>query len=325
MKQLWILALLAVVAVAPVTGCDSGSDAAETPSLPVVAVRARSVETRTFTDVVTASGQWRSTGEAVVSAPFAAVVDSLGVRLGDRVAAGQVLCRLITRGAQAALRGAALMAAEAHDPVSRLEAERAVALARRDRVLIPVIAPRSGVVLRISVVAGSEVAESGEILVLLPMDAMVFEARLSPADAPRVHVGQYGGVAEEGQPSRPVVVQAILPTVGEGDQSVLAWLRPASGGGAPSIGRFGTATIGVGPPQPALAVPDSAVVQDDLTGESRVAVISAAGKTCWTPVTLGAGDHGWHRLIEPTLAPGTLVITGGHRGLPDSTLVKVAG
>jgi multidrug efflux pump subunit AcrA (membrane-fusion protein) len=325
MKLRWIVAMIAVFATGGVTGCGDGSDAAETSPPPVVAVRVRGVETRIFTDIVTASGQWRSTGEAAVTAPFAAVVDSLGVQLGDRVAAGQVLCHLVTREAQAAQRGAALMAAEAHDPVSRAEAERAAALARRDRVPIPLVAPRSGVVIRVSVVAGSEVAESGEILTLLPIDAMVFEARLSPADAPRVRSGQNGSVVEEGRPSRPVVVQAILPLVGEGDQSVLAWLRPATGDGAPAIGRFGTASIEVGPARPAQAVPDSAVVQDDLTGESRVAVISATGRACWTPVTLGAGDHGWHRLIEPPLASGTLVITDGHRGLPDSTLIKVVG
>jgi biotin carboxyl carrier protein len=315
----------AVLAFVAGAGCQGGSQAEENSAPPLAAVQARGVAARTFRDVVTASGQWRSTGEAAMAAPFAGVVDSLGVQLGERVAAGQVLCHLVTREAQAGLRGATLMAAEARDPAATREATRAAALARRDRVRIPLLAPRTGVVIRMSVVTGSEVAEAGEILALLPIDAMVFEARVSPRDAARVRPGQPGLVGGEGTSSRAVTVQRILPIVGEGDQSALAWLRPSPGQDTPEIGRFGTATIEVGAPRSAPAVPDSAIVQDDLTGENRVAVVTADGRTSWTAVTLGAGGDGWHELLAPTLAPGTLVITDGQHGLPDSTLVKVTG
>jgi biotin carboxyl carrier protein len=306
------------------SGCQSEREAADPSGPPTVAVRARTLETRSFDDTVTAAGQWRSGSEISITAPFAGRIDSLGAQLGDRVIAGQTLCRLITREAQAAQRGAALMAAEAHDPASRQEATRAAELARRDLVRVPLTAPRAGIVVRLAASTGDEVAESAEILALVPGDAVVFEAHVPAARARRVRVGQAASIAEEGGPPRAAVVQRILPVAGAGDQSTLAWLRPISDGALPELDRFGTAVITVGPARSVLAVPDSAVVQDDLTGETRAARITAAGLAVWTPVTLGLGTNGWHELTAPALEPGTLVIVAGQRGLPDSTRVKVA-
>ncbi|HVN75301.1 MAG TPA: ABC transporter substrate-binding protein, partial [Thermoanaerobaculaceae bacterium] len=70
----------------------------------------------------------------------------------------------------------------------------------------------------------------------------------------------------------------------------------------------------------ALAVPDSAVVEDDLTGETRVARVER-GVAVWTPVTLGLAEGGWHELRAPALAAGTVVVVSGQHGLPDSTHV----
>jgi multidrug efflux pump subunit AcrA (membrane-fusion protein) len=69
-------------------------------------------------------------------------------------------------------------------------------------------------------------------------------------------------------------------------------------------------------------VPDSALVEDDLTGERRVAVVDRAGRVAWTPVTLGAPADGWHELLRTRLAPGMRVVIEGQHGLPDRTRVK---
>jgi multidrug efflux pump subunit AcrA (membrane-fusion protein) len=312
------------IALAGLAGCQSGGDSADASGPPIVAVRARALEERTFNDTVTAEGLWRSSGEVAVTAPFASLVDSLGVQLGDRVTAGQTVARLITREAQATLRGATMLATEAHDASSRAEAARAVALARRELVRVPLTAPRSGVVVRLSATTGSEVAESAEILALLPNDAIVFEAHVPASQAARLRVGQAASILAEGHAPRAAVVQRTLPVAGANDQSTLVWLRPVSDNAPPELDRFGTAVITVGPARRALAVPDSAIVQDDLTGETRMALVASAGQAIWTPAMLGIGAGGWHELTAPDLVPGTLVIVDGHCGLPDSTYVKVA-
>jgi multidrug efflux pump subunit AcrA (membrane-fusion protein) len=317
--------LAAGVALGTLAGCQRGGDPPAASEPPTVAVRARTLKLRVFDEVVTAEGRWRSTGEIVITAPFAGGVDSLLVQLGDQVAAGQTLCRLVTREAQAALRGAALLAAEAHDGFGRDEADRAAELARRELVRVPLSAPRAGTVVRLSTATGGGVAESAELMAILPADAIVFEAHVSSAEAPRLRIGQRATIEEEGHPARAAALQRILPAAGAGDQSTLVWLRAMPDGAPPVLDRFGTALITVGAQRRALAVPDSAVVQDDLTGETRIALVTPGGQAVWTRATLGLGSAGWHELVAPVLTPGSQVIIDGHRGLPDSTRVKVTG
>ena len=103
------------LALAPLAGCarHGEADDEDAGGAAVVPVRTAAVEERTFTDLLQAPGQWRSSGDVVVPTPFAAVVESLGPRPGDRVAAGDPLGVLLTRESRAALRGAELLAREA--------------------------------------------------------------------------------------------------------------------------------------------------------------------------------------------------------------------
>jgi multidrug efflux pump subunit AcrA (membrane-fusion protein) len=316
--------VLAGLGCALLAGCGARSEPDEAAVEPVVVVRARAVEVRSFDDFVTASGQWRSSGEIVVAAPFAGTVDSVAARVGDRVRAGEACCWLATRESQAAVRGAALMAEQARDEASRAEAARALEQARRDYVRVPLLAPRAGVVVRRSLEPGAQVAESGEVLAIVPSDAVVFEAHVPVAAAARLRRGQRATIGEEGRTPRAAIVQRTLPVASGSDQTTLVWLTPLPGAGEPELDRFGTARIFVGTPRVSAAVPDSAVVEDDLTGETRVAVVDATGRAIWTRVTLGAGADGWRELEAPALPGGTPVIVEGLRGLPDSARVKLA-
>src|SRR5262249_11694152 len=155
-----------------------------------------------------------SSGDVIVPAPFAAVVESLGPRPGDRVAAGDLLGTLITRESRAALRGAELLAHEPREPAARAEAERARALARRDLVRVPLTAPRAGVVTRWGAEPGAELAEGGEVLAITPEGAVVFEARLPAEQARHVHVGDAARVLVEGETPRAARVTRVLPSAG---------------------------------------------------------------------------------------------------------------
>ena len=305
-------------------GCGSRSETEEADAKPVVSVRVQPLEVRDFDDVVVAQGQWRSAGDLPVAAPFAAVVESLGPRVGDSVRPGERIGWLVTRESRAALKGAELLALEARDAESRGEAGRALELARRDVVRVPLIAPAGGVVTRRSVEPGGDVAESGEILVLVPSGAMVFEAHVPARDVRRLQAGQRAVIVDENGPQREAAVRRVLPLAGASDQTTLVWLAPVAGGGPPAIDRFGTATITVGAPRRAVAVPDSAVVEDDLTGATRIAVVTARSQAVWVTATLGATAPGFREIRAPALPAGTRVIVDGQHGLPDSTAVTIA-
>jgi hypothetical protein len=168
------------------------------------------------------------------------------------------------------------------------------------------------------------VAEAAEVLALVPWTAVIFEAHVPAALAPRVHSGQPATITGDGQPTRSAAVQRLLPVANSSDQTTLVWLAPRSAEPAPELERFGSAAIEIGVAHRAAAVPDSAVVEDDLTGERRVAVLGRDGTLTWTVVTLGASEGGWREIVRPPLPAGTMVIVEGQRGLPAGTRVTPA-
>ena len=314
-----VLLLLAASAFA--TGCGRpAADEAEDAVGAVVPVRTAVVAEHTFADAIEAPGQWRSSGDVSLPAPFAAVVESLDPRLGDRVTSGDTLGQLVTRESRAALRGAELLVREAHDPASRAEAERAAALARRDLVRVPIVAPRTGLVTRRGAEAGAELVEGAEVLAITPAEGIVFEARLPAAATQLVHVGQAATVRTVGEPDREARVARVLPAASAADQATLVWLTAV--GRTPLLDRFGTVVIRTSGTRRAPAVPAAAVVENDLDGSARVVVVAADSTATWTPVTLGAEAAGWRELLGGTLAPGAIVVVEGQRGLPDRTRVK---
>jgi hypothetical protein len=299
---------------------DRGANEAGGATEAVVAVRVARLETRTFADAIEAPGQWRSGGELVIAAPSGGVVEALSATVGDRVEAGASVGTLIPKGAWSALKGAELMVREAKDDPARADAERALALAKRDLVRVPLVVRQAGVVVRRSVEPGAEVGDGAEVVAIAPWSTIVFEAHVPAADAHRVHAGESATVVDPGSPPHTARVTRVLPMASDADQASLVWLAPARGP-TPELGRFGTAAITVGAPRRALAAPDSAIVEDDLTGERRLAAIDASGRLSWHAVVLGAFAGGWHELRRSDLSAGATVAIDGHRGLPDSTRV----
>jgi multidrug efflux pump subunit AcrA (membrane-fusion protein) len=320
--------LLAAMLAIGLPGCggpaSGGGEAADADSGAVVAVRAGVVSVQRFEDVVIAAGQWRSSGDVIIGAPFAGTVEALDPHVGDSVARGQRLGWLVTRESRSALRGAELLGEQASTATEHAEAERALALARRDLVRVPLVSPRAGIVTRRATEVGVEVSEGSELVTLTPREALVCEAHVPAELASQVRLGQMATLREDGAgEARRARVQRVLPSVSPGDQSRLVWLAPEASGPPPALDRFVTASIEVGAPHNALAVPDSAIVEDDLTGATRVAVIGADSTATWTTVTLGAHAGVMRELVSRVLAPGAQVIVVGQHGLPDHTRVRV--
>jgi len=323
-----LIAAAAAVVLLTVAGCGGGGRdhreeaGGETGPGPMVPVRTAALEARAIADAVTAPGVWRSSGELVVAAPVAGVVESLATRIGDRVAPGQRLGTLVTRDSWAAIKGAELLLGEARDPGSKEEAVRALALARRDLVRIPLIARSAGAVVRRSVEPGAQVTDGAEVVARAPSGTVVFEAHVAAEAAGRVKPGQPAEILEPGAETEEATVERVLPMASASDQASLIWLAPRRREPSPELGRFATARISVGPARRVVAVPDSALVEDDLTGERRIATVQDGGRLSWVVVTLGAGDAGWHEVTHSRLAAGTRVVIEGQRGLPDGTRVQ---
>ena len=307
------------------TGCARERAGAEDneASHVTVEVRVAHVESRSLAERVSAPGQWRAANELLVTAPFAALVESLSVRPGDRVRQGQTVGVLATRESRAAIRGAELMLRQAGDAAARAEAQRALDMARHDLVRVPVVAAASGVVVRRSAEPGAEVAEGAELLKLVSERDLVFEAHIPLAAARSITPGRTATIAMAGGNDVRAVVQRRLPSTSADDQSALVWLSPVTSVAPDVLDRFGVATIETGAPRRVVAVPDSALVADDLTGDVLVARVSSDSIAAWTPVRLGLAADGWHELMSGNLKPGDALVISGQRGLPDSTHVHI--
>jgi len=141
--------------------------------------------------------------------------------------------------------------------------------------------------------------------------------------AASIPLGARAEIALEGGGMVMTRVQRRLPQTSEADQTALVWLDPTVREPFGVLGRFGTAAIEAGAEHRAVLVPDSALVEDDLTGEIRLARVAPGSIAVWTAVRLGAAQPGHHELLAPALPPGTAVLVRGQRGLPDSTRVRV--
>lgn len=313
----------ALVLATALAGCGKPAGE-EAPADPVVTVHAGTVRERTFREVVEAPGRWKNANELSVRAPAAGFVEVLTPRPGQPVGAGQVVGRVLTRESRAALEGAELLLRESRTSAAREEATRAVALARRELVHVPLVAGQSGVVLRRGAEPGAQVDEGAEVLALVPAGGLVFEAHVPAAQAARVKPGQSGTITVDPAPPRAATVRTVLPQADSTDQSTLVWLVPVSPSPAPAIDRFGAAHIETGAPRASPAVPEIALVEDDLTGEPEIAVIDSSGRAAWTKITVGVARDGWREVLTPRLVPGTRVVTEGQHGLADHTRVAIA-
>jgi len=319
--RLHALAATLLASALAVAGCGHRGEENASDKGPTVPVRVQRIEERNVRATVASSGQWRVSDSVTVVASFRAYVEALRPKVGDAVTRGTTIGSLVTYESRAALRGAEILVHQAKSAVERDEAARALRLAERDLVRVPLLAPATGTVLRRSAEPGSEVAEAGEVLTLVPEGSIVFEAHVPGNEAGHVAPGQRAQVEMEGGGFVEGRVQRRLPQSSEADQTALFWIAPLVRTPFGVLGRFGTATIETGAVHRALLVPDSALVENDLTGEVQVARVLPGNVAVWTTVQLGHGEQGWHELNSPSLPPGTPVVVQGQRGLPDSTRV----
>jgi len=321
LHRTWTVPTLALLVLAA-AGCGRhGGDSESAPAARPEVVTG-TIQSLQFERALDVPGEWKNATEVTIQAPFDAVVEALAARPGDRVTRGQTLGMWRTWESQAALQGAELLAREARDSSAAREARRALAQAQSGVVRVPIAAPVTGSVARRSADAGTRLTSGAELLSIVSDADIVFEARVRSIDARDLRRGVSATIEDSLGPPRDASMISTLPNAGS-DQATLVWLRPAAAGPRPVLGRFGRAHIRLGAPYRALAVPDSAVVEDDLTGLKRIAVVDTASHLEWIDVALGAHQGRWREVSGPGLAAGRRVVVEGQWALPAGILVRV--
>jgi RND family efflux transporter MFP subunit len=329
-----------MLGLAAIATCSRGNDPASTgssgsatsdttavDSLAVTPVHMTVVERGNIAITVTGPGRTDALDLQKIRAPFTGVLTLLHIAVGDRVGAGQVVAAVVNQPSQAALIGAEAMLRSASTPAQRSDAERALVLARQNLVATQLRAPRAGVVVSRGASEGDLVSQGDSILTIASAGSIVFVARIAQADLAQVRLGQRANVNLPGQPSAVLgVVHGLLPADTNSVMTVpvrIDFSTDLQTAGAPiQTGLFGTVEIIVGERFAVPIVPAAAILRDDISGISRVALVTSAGLTHWVNVTTGATQSGNVEIKYPALTPGQRVIVSGQVGLPEGSKVR---
>jgi RND family efflux transporter MFP subunit len=301
--------------------------AAATPeSQPAAAVPVQTARATvaTLARTVDAPGKTVALVQQKLRAPFAGTLVTLTVIDGDRVRRGAAVGSLLSRDSEAALAGAREMEREAKTPAEQEDARRALALAERNLVRATLRAPVDGVVLAHAAAAGDRVTEDQEILTLAEAGTVVFVADVPQSALSQIHPGLRASVELAGRAKpAPGTVHDVLPLANPADFTAPVRVDLAGDGAPSSVGLFGTAHIVVAEKARAVVVPEAAILRDDVTGKTRIALVQD-GHARWHEAVTGLRGGAGTEILEPPLAPGDVVIVGGQVGLPEGAAVAVA-
>lgn len=308
---------------------DSASGAAASDSTPpanaVTPVTIEHVVRRTIQVTVSGTGGLDALDDERVRAPFNGILTSLTANVGDHVVSGQVIGSMIAENSEAALRGARSMVSSARTDAERVAAREALRVAEANVVHTPLAAAKGGIVIARPASAGERLAQGDSVVSIAATSRMVFFANIAQSDLRLVRPGQRARIhiaARKG----PLMgaVHNIMPadTTSTATMRVRIDVEPSAA--TVTVGAFGIAVIVVNERVNVPAVPKAALLRDDVTGRTQIAIVDANNITHWVEVTPGIADSAWSEIRKPQLAPGQRVITAGHVGLPDSTHVVAA-
>jgi RND family efflux transporter MFP subunit len=279
-------------------------------------VRVAPVQVATLQVLVSGPGKTVALSQQKLRAPFAGTLTDLQVSDGDSVRRGQTLGWMVARESEAALSGARQMVREAATPRERTDAGRALALAEKNVVRRALTATSDGAVASHAASTGDRLAEDQEILTINDAGSLVFVADLPQADLPKIRAGQKATIQFAGSAPAGGSVHAILPAANATDYTGSVRIDLPRSSQKLALGIFGSASILVGEHRDAVVVPDAAVLRDDVTGVSRVAIVRQ-NRVHWVEVRTGLRQGGRTEIASPPLARDEPVIVSGLVGLPD--------
>ncbi len=333
---------MAVAVTAVMASCNGGQQQAEAerPAVPVrvqVIVPFNENLTKTYTGVLEGQNQ------AVMYAKVAEAVDSVLVREGDRVSAGQVLVKLDREGPTSNLRQAESVYRNAEKNYNKMKvlfeqgaiaetqfdaAETDYEVARASyesaRQLVEIQSPIKGTVTSVNVRRGDFLQQGQVVATVAATDRLRVRFDVKTSDMNLVQLGDtvrvvsetvnealpgvVTAVAQSADPvSRAFEVEAIVANTGSGNDTAF---RP---------GMFVRVLLIMQRLENVVGVPQDAVIA--LANGSAVYVVDD-GVAFRRMVSLGA-EAGGRVVVEEGLQPGDTVVTLGQSYLDDSTAVRI--
>lgn len=174
--------------------------------------------------------------------------------------------------------------------------------------------PIRGVVVAVPVASGQTVEEGAPLLTVMDLDRVWLEVQIYEPDIPRVENARNAWFTVEGRDRRFEVnesngrVVALGRALDPETRTVPLLFELDNSDGLLRAGQFARVVVAAGEPVRALAIPDSAVVED---AGKEVAYVQIEGEAFERrPLSLGVRSAGWVEVAEG-LAAGEHVVTLG--------------
>lgn len=338
-------------AAADSPAANEGGSTSSSVSLPVVAGE---VTDGDLVLSINTTGQVRSLSEGRIRSEVAGTVERVHVQPGARVRRGQTVVSLDARPfeidlaeAEVALAQAQQLYEDLYRPDSAATGEMpaqkrldafvirsglAMARVRLDRAKLTreraaVIAPFTGVVDRITTVAGDRLNAGQEVAQLVDLDDLRIEAAVLEHDLPLIQVGGEAVITSAAIPGQAIVgrVQSILPMVDSTTRAGRAFVRTQSGG-ALRPGMYADVRLEAQRLSNRRLVPSRAIIERD--GRPLVFVVKD-GRAQWTYILPGRSNGRVTEVLPDSISgiipvnPGDRVIVEGHLTLTHDAPVRV--
>lgn len=335
LRPLWTVrfagVVLGVVLLAACSGgvSDQEEEDAAAVAIPQLATRVpvsvAAVQHEDLNVTVDAPGRTETLRRDRIRAPFEARLMALRVSDGDRVGKGQVVAVLASRNSEAALQGARRMLAAAKSAADKTDARRAVQVTRQNLVRQSLTAPADGVVLSHAAETGDYIDVNEVLVTIAETGGVYFQADVTQSEIEHVRPGQQVNIDMPALGPHPVtaVVQGLLPVASSENFSAPVRLDFKPRRKDIPLGLFGSAGIVIDRHENATVVPPRALLRNDVTGVTRLAVVESNGTAHWLTVTTGVRGGDRVEIIEPAITAGMRVITDGQVGLPEGAKVVV--
>jgi len=325
-------------AAAILAGCGGAQqDTAQRPEVPVrvqVLAPFDGAVTKTYT------GALEGQNQAAIYTKIAEAVESVLVREGGRVQAGQVLVKLDRTGSMSnyqqalsvyrnaeknytkmkTLYGQGAVSEMQYD-AARTEYEVAQASFEAARRLVEIQSPISGIVTSVNVRRGDYLAQGQMVATVAATERLRVRFQVKATDVGLVQVGDTVRVtAETAAESLPGVVAAVAQSADPASRAFEVEALVANAGESSfRPGMFVRVELVMERLQGVLGVPPSAVV---ALSSGAVVYVVENGLARRRPVTLGT-EAGGRVIVSEGLRPGDSVIVLGQSYLDDSAAIRV--
>jgi|ERR1041384_533572 membrane fusion protein (multidrug efflux system) len=316
--------LLVAILLATFPGCSKHDEEDSTPQA-IVDVRAVAVQKGRVDETIVVSGNTQYRLKAQLRSPIAGLMVKCKMYNGDKVKKGELVAQIRTKESQATITGAEQLLNSASTPAQREEARKALDLAEKTVNTVNVVAPTDGI---FSEKAKNElelVAEGDLIGTIVDPASLIFLAQVPTSSIGRVHPGQPAVMKFTTRPGRTYagVIHRIQPEVNPGDQSIPVQVTFATPNQDLEGSLFGECAMSIGEHKNVLIVPKTALLKNDENNTTSLMIVGTDSLAHKVEVSVGLGTDSTAEVSSPLLAAGSLVITEGHYGLPDSTRVRI--